>query len=391
MRAAWIAVWVAGALAMDSPDASAASSPSVRWEPDPSTPGLTVVEVAGLSAATLRQLQQADWQTAQWQRLLAVYAESGHSTADKSLPPMLGRYRVDPVALRFIPQFPLEPGVSYRAVFRPGRLPGGNGSGEGSIPAVFRIEPHDARPTTVVSTIYPSGDVVPENLLKFYLHFSAPMSRGHIYNYIHLLSSNGRAVEQPFLEIGEELWDPAMTRLTLFIDPGRIKRGVRPLEETGPALEAGQRYTLVIDSDWRDGTGKRLKESFRKEFKASAADREPPDPERWRIQAPAAGRRDALEVHFDKPMDEALGRRMIRVTQYRREAMAGTTWMPDHERQWNFIPNAPWKRGVYQLVVQKTIEDLAGNNIGQAFDVDLFERVESERHEDTVTLKFEVR
>ena len=33
------------------------------------------------------------------------------------------------------------------------------------------------------------------------------------------------AIELPFLEIDEELWDPAMMRLTLFIDPGRIKRG----------------------------------------------------------------------------------------------------------------------------------------------------------------------
>ena len=82
---------------------------------------------------------------------------------------------------------------------------------------------------------------------------------------------------------------------------------------------------------------------------------------------------------------------MIRVTQQGREALAGTTWMSDHERQWNFIPTAPWKRGAYQLLVQKTIEDLAGNNIGKPFDVDLFERIESERHEDTVILGFEVR
>ena len=66
------------------------------------------------------------------------------------------------------------------------------------------------------------------------------MQRGHVYDHIHLLGEAGKPVELPFLELDEELWDPEMTRLTIFIDPGRIKRGVRPLEEIGPALEAGK-------------------------------------------------------------------------------------------------------------------------------------------------------
>jgi hypothetical protein len=71
----------------------------------------------------------------------------------------------------------------------------------------------------------------------------------------------------PFLEIDEELWDDSMTRLTLFIEPGRIKRGVKPLEDIGPALEEGKSYTLVIDAAWQDGHGRSLKESFRKQFR----------------------------------------------------------------------------------------------------------------------------
>jgi hypothetical protein len=80
------------------------------------------------------------------------------------------------------------------------------------------------------------------------------MSRGHSYDYIHLLDDTGKEVELPFLELDEELWDPAMKRLTLFIDPGRIKRGVRPLEEVGPSLQEGKRFTLVIDREWKDAT-----------------------------------------------------------------------------------------------------------------------------------------
>ena len=81
--------------------------------------------------------------------------------------------------------------------------------------------------------------MLPENLLKFYVHFSAPMSRGNIYDYIRLLNADGKQVELPFLEIDEELWDDSLTRLTLFIDPGRIKRGVLPLEECWTSTRSG--------------------------------------------------------------------------------------------------------------------------------------------------------
>jgi len=35
------------------------------------------------------------------------------------------------------------------------------------------------------------------------------MQRGHIYDYIHLRNEAGQNVELPFLEIDEELWNPA--------------------------------------------------------------------------------------------------------------------------------------------------------------------------------------
>jgi hypothetical protein len=49
-------------------------------------------------------------------------------TAGAGLPPMFGDYRVQSGALRFEPQFPLEPGVKYRAIFHPDQLPGQRGS-----------------------------------------------------------------------------------------------------------------------------------------------------------------------------------------------------------------------------------------------------------------------
>jgi hypothetical protein len=201
----------------------------------------------------------------------------------------------------------------------------------------------------------------------------------------------GKQIELPFLEIDEELWDPTMTRLTLFIDPGRIKRGVRPLEDVGPALEAGKSYTLVIGSELKDGSGNPLKETFRKDFKVGPPDRDPPDPSTWKIQAPHTGTREPLAVTFADPMDHALAPRLIGVTGESGERIDGKAELEDQERRWIFTPNSPWRRGAYKLVIQTTLEDLAGNNIGKPFDVDLFEGVQRRLTTSTVEVSFEAR
>ena len=243
----------------------------------------------------------------------------------------------------------------------------------------------------MVSEVYPSSATLPENLLKFYLHFSAPMQRGHVYDHIRLLGEAGKPVELPFLELDEELWNPEMTRLTIFIDPGRIKREVRPLEEIGPALEAGKDYQLVIDSAWLDSRRAPLRETFRKSFRVGPPDRDPPDPARWKVSTPMAGTTGALTVTFPEPIDYALALRMIRVADHTGATVEGTPSLADHETRWTFTPKSPWQRGRHDLRIQKSIEDLAGNNIGKAFEVDLFERVERQFQDGVIALPFEVQ
>jgi len=362
-----------------------------RWTTDPADTNTVYVEVGGFTAADLQKPQQEDWKTPQWQQLLSVYAEQGDVIANIGLPPVLGAYRVESNTLRFKPQFPFEPGVTYRAVLRPDRLAGERGRRDELVTSEFRMPARRGNPSTVVNHVYPSAEVLPENLLKFYLHFSAPMSRGHIYDHIHLKDEAGKEVELPFLEIDEELWDPTMTRLTLFIDPGRIKRGVRPLEEVGPALQEGRRYTLVIDRTWRDGTGNPLREPYQRTFRVGPPDRNPPDAAQWKIQPPKSKTRDPLTVTFSEPMDHALAARVIRVAGASGVEVDGKAALEDQERRWTFIPNRPWPRGSFTLVVQTTIEDLAGNNIGKPFEVDLFEGVQRRLTNSTVKLPFVVR
>jgi len=383
--------WPSSGLAADSRREAAAdkSSIALAWRPDPDATNFWVVEVRGLKRQTLRRLPDSDRKESEWNKVLSVVAEQGDLTADIGLPPMLGRYWVKGGSAWFRPRFPLQAGVTYRAALRLRELP--ESSFTYTLSSTFRLPDRVPVSTTVVSQIYPTAAVVPENLLKFYLEFSAPMSGGHIYDHIRLVDDAGRAVELPFLEIDEELWDPSMTRLTLFIDPGRIKRGVTPLEEVGPALQDGHDYALIIDEAWLDAQGAPLKGSFRKSFRVGSPNRLPIDPGQWKIQTPGARSRQALVVRFDRAMDWALARRVIEVRRGRGQPVAGLATLHDQEREWHFLPDTAWAPGTCELVIAATLEDLAGNNIGKAFEVDLFEKVQRRVTNAVSRLSFEVR
>ena len=291
-----------------------------------------------------------------WTRLFAIYAGEG------DLPPMLGSYRVSGGGVVFEPRFPLRPGVRYRAVFR-GVTP--------EISAVFELPAVRHAPSTRVEHVYPSTDLLPGNQLKFYICFSAPMQRGEAWRRVHLLDAAGKEVDLPFLELQQELWDAGYRRLTVLFDPGRIKRGLLPLRESGPAIEEGKRYTLAIDA-----AGATMVEGFRKSFGVTAADRTPPDPAQWRVHAPAAGTVAPLLLDFPKPLDYALLLHLIEISDGAGRLVGGEAAVERNETRWTFTPRAPWKSGDYQVLIDTALEDLAGNRIGRPFDVDTFERVE---------------
>ena len=316
---------------------------------------------------------------AAWSTLLAVYVEP-HSP---SSPAMLGEYALDRTELVFRPRFPLRPGMLYRAVFQlPDSVP---------VEAVFEIPKAPTFPTTFVEQVFPTGTELPENVLKFYIHFSAPMSRAEAYRRIRLLDEQGKAIELPFLEIDEELWDRDGKRLTVLFDPGRIKRGLVPHEEVGPPIVQGQRYTLVIDAAWPDAEGKALKEGLRRTFHVTQAQRRPVELKTWRVKAPAAGSGQPLEVNFPWAMDRALLDRLIDVLDAAGRSVPGAIEVDREETRWRFAPRESWRAGAYRLRVNTALEDISGNKVDRPFDVDVFERVQRQIPTQTKDLPFIVK
>jgi hypothetical protein len=222
-----------------------------------------------------------------------------------------------------------------------------------------------------VEAAFPSSDVLPENQLKFYIQFSAPMRRGDSYRHIQLLDSAGAPVDAPFLELAEELWDESGRRLTLLLDPGRVKQDLKPHKEVGRALAEGRKYTLAVSSEWRDANGEKLGRDFRKDFTVTKADVRQPDPKRWRLFVPAGGSREPLVVKFDEPLDHALLQHVIEAVDSMGKSVDGRISVNEKETRWSFQPTAPWVAGAYQLLVAATLEDLAGNSIARPFEVHL--------------------
>jgi hypothetical protein len=309
-----------------------------------------------------------------WDRIFRVYAGSG------DVPPLAGTYLVVQDTLVFRPQFPIGAGVRYRAVFQP---PGG-----ATVERSFDGPARNTTPSTHVDRVYPSSDVLPSNQLRLYIYFSAPMSRGEAEQRIHVLDAAGKPLRGVFLP-GQELWDPRNQRLTMTFDPGRIKRDLASNRAMGPPIAEGKPYTLLIDREWLDATGVPLTSSFRKTFRGGPAVRQPPDPGTWRIVAPSAGSRDPLVVAFPRPMNYTLLQRTLKIAGPHGQ-VGGAVAVARNESEWRFTPASPWSAGTHRLVIDTSLEDLAGNKIGQPFDIDVFDRVTEHLVTGTTSIAFEI-
>lgn len=280
---------------------------------------------------------------------------------------MLGGLEKDGHQLIFRPLVPLTRGLSYQVVAS-GRI-----IADVSVPAKSENE-------QAVLEIFPSQDTVPENLLKVYFRFSRPMQQGYALHYLTLLDESGDTLQGTFLDLKPELWNNDHTMLTVWLDPGRIKRGLHPNEQLGQPLMRGNRYTLTVSSDWKDVQGVSLGRNVVKEFMVARRDSLSPIPSRWSIDVPGPNTTDNLCVRFHEPMDYGLLRATLHVRSMKDNSLSSPggdklipgSWLTsDEESVVCFKPESAWKSGVYMLEIETRLEDLAGNNITRPFERDI--------------------
>ena len=371
MLAAALAFAPACSQPSDQAPEPAAGAPRILLAASPS--GQRTIDVAGLATADLSHLERAALSRDAWQTILRVQVAQA-DPASAALPPVLGGHAVRDGVLRFTPRFPFDPGQRYEVVFDPSSLPSAR---DGSAPtppralrATVEVPAPDRAPSTRVVAVYPTGPEVPENHLRLYVVFSAPMGLGAGGAHVRLLDERGEPVADPFLPLDVDLWNADRTRFTVLYDPGRVKRGIRPNAELGRPLSAERSYTLVIDEGWRDAAGQPLAAPFRREYRVGPPRERALDPDAWRLDLPARGTRDSLAVRFPVPLDYGLLQRALHVADGGGRPLAGELRVDQGETRWTFTPRAPWRPGEYRLVAAATLEDAAGNRIGRPFEVD---------------------
>jgi hypothetical protein len=272
---------------------------------------------------------------------------------------MAGRYVALEGGVSFIPRFRFVDGTAYAIEV------------DGVFAAsLFRPEP-DRRPVSEVVGIWPTAAEVPRNLLRLYIWFSSPMSEGQAAKHVRLLGGNGQNLDQAFFTLEQELWDRDRRRLTVLLDPARIKRGLVPHRELGYALVEGDSVRLVVDAGFRDARDRPLRAGAERTYRVGPDERRRVDPTTWDLSAPAAGSPAPLDARFDRPLDQALLARCLKVEGPAGGQIPGRGRIGPEARSWSFQPQPEWAEGPHHLVVDSILEDLAGNSVRRVFDRDL--------------------
>jgi hypothetical protein len=277
---------------------------------------------------------------------------------DSTSQAILGEFTQNDSAVIFQPLVPFTRGLHYHVAYQM-RLIGD-----------FDV-PLDDNAKAPQLKIYPSADTLPENLLKMYFQFTEPMVEGQSLRHIHLLNDKGDTLANTFLDLQPELWNTESMLLTLWLDPGRVKRDLIPNKTLGNPIVKGNKYTLRISAGWKSKQGKELEESVIKRFFVTVRDEQIPDVSNWILEPPKSGTESHLQVNFSEPMDYALIQSAIAVLDDDGKAVAGKWKVENAETSASFTPDEPWRAGKYSLKVESQLEDLAGNNLSRQFDRDL--------------------
>lgn len=239
--------------------------------------------------------------------------------------------------------------------------------------AVASASAAHARPLDV--EIHPSAASVPENLLRIELRFPQPQRLPFDMRRVQLIDERGAVIEHALLDLALPSADGR--RITVLLDPGRVKRDVGPNVEAGRALRVGQVVSLRVAPELagpeksaksaRSARSARSAEPAVKRWRVTAAAQARLEPDTWRLSPPRAGSRTPLSVRLDAPIS-ASAQALIAVADPAGRRVAGSASLSDGDAVWRFVPARAWSAGAHQLVIHPELEDAAGNRSCAAFE-----------------------
>ncbi|WP_425639002.1 Ig-like domain-containing protein [Algoriphagus yeomjeoni] len=294
--------------------------------------------------------------------------------------PILGELKEEGGMIIFSPLIPFTRGQSY-AIFN-----GDKKLGDVLIP---NLDSNESDLSLI--EIYPTQDSVPENLLKLFLKFSKPMREGQSVNYLTLIKGDTDTLSGVFLDLQPELWNDDQTMLTVWLDPGRIKRDLIPNQKMGAPLSKSEKYRLIISSDWKGLNGGVLDRDYSKDFVVVARDSISPAPLEWQLEIPRSGPKSPLKVKFEESLDFSLLNEVFKIISHENQETAGEWTIGIEEKSIEFTPDSNWNKGKYQVRISSRLEDLAGNNLNRLFETDLEIQTSEQEGAEFQFIEFEVK
>lgn len=216
-----------------------------------------------------------------------------------------------------------------------------------------------ASAATVAVEVHPSGATVPENLLRIELRFREPQRLPFDTRRLQLVDSTGTPITNSLLDLA--LPDAEGRRITVLLDPGRVKTDVGPNLSAGRALQEGSTVRLMVAN-----TSPGEPPVF-KQWTVTSFDVEVLRPELWHLRIPRIRSNDALVVNMHQPISSS-GERFIAVRDPAGLRVSGRISLEDGDTVWRFTPSRSWQKGTYALVTHPDLEDPAGNRSCAAFE-----------------------
>ena len=285
-----------------------------------------------------------------------------------------GHYLQSANTITFEPSFPFIPGVGeYRAVIDWQQL---QKILAAAIPALSVRTEYAFQPPAItikrnrVVSIFPDGMAVPENILRFYINFSGPMALGSLSESIRLETGRGVEVSAFFMDNLEPLWSRDRTRLTMLLDPARVKRGVLANRTLGRALRQGETYSLTIDSKMKDAAGNYLLDDFEWTFTVGAPIEMALNMDDVQVSEIKVETSEPIEILFPGIMNYFQLAGLITIECDGQDIVAGRLDIGRQPSSIIFTPELPWQVRNYVLRIASDAEDISGNTFLTAFDHD---------------------
>lgn len=284
---------------------------------------------------------------------------------------ILGSFYSDKKTKTFTPIIPFTNGETY-AIKK-----------NKSIVLSFAIKSKVKTEAPQLLNIYPTVNEVPENLLKMYFEFSKPMQEvGSTLDFIQVFNKTTNKKVDIFLELETELWNKSHTILTLWLDPGRIKKDLIPNKEKGLPIVKGHEYEIKINALFRDANGSNLDKDYLKTFTVIEADKNKPSIDNWNVITSIATNHD-IKIEFNEPLDAILLQETIKIYDVSNNVIDAKMMLSNNQKSIELKHTNGLKGGKYKVRIESRLEDLAGNNLNRLFDEDL----QSNKPKDTSAIK----